>query len=143
MIYHGQIRLNIFFPSVVLFYRKQFIENMMMSCPATLYQSHLAPFLIPVLDHIQYRLRNTWAPIIEPNSSIPTNALSTPACEAAAIVASRGGDEWYSSYYARGGVFVGELDGVTSEAVVEKVRVEVTRIFCDVIQTSLALRGEW
>ena len=129
--------------SRVLLHRKQFVENMMVSCPTPLYQTHLAHILVPVLEHVQYRLRYTWAPILEANSSVSTRALSTQDCEVVAALASRGGDEWYCSYYARGGVFTGELDETTSEAVVEKVRVEFTRVFCDVIQTSLALRGEW
>lgn len=124
-------------------YMKQFIENLLVSCPSTMYHSHLSPILQPVLEHVQYRLAYTWAPIIDPNNSISTAALSTPGCGDAAVLASRGGEEWLASYYARGGVFVGELDGVTSEAVVEKARVEVTRTFCDVVQSGLALKGEW
>ena len=115
----------------------------MVSCPAPLYQTHLAPVLVPVLEHVQYRIRYTWAPILETNSSVSSRALSTQDCEAVAVLASRGGEEWYCSYYARAGVFTGELDETSSEAVVEKARVELTRVFCDVIQTSLALKGEW
>jgi hypothetical protein len=47
------------------------------------------------------------------------------------------------SYYARSGLFVGDLDAVTAESAVEKYRVEVTRIYSDVAQSALALKGEW
>ena len=67
----------------------------------------------------------------------------TADCESAAIIASQSGEAWYTSYYARSGLFVGGLDSETAEAAVEKHRVEITRTWSDVIQTALALKGEW
>lgn len=124
-------------------YLKQFIENLILSCPSTLYHSHMSPIIIPVLEHMQARLAASWAPILETNYVYSKAALSTQTCDAAAAVASRGGDEWFGPYYARGGVYVGELDSVTSETVVEKNRIELTRSFCDVVQVALALKSEW
>lgn len=132
---------------------KQSVEPLMLSCPATLYKSHLAPFLRPILEHVQYRLQYTWSPILQNNTTTSvgggSNSSSTPAplstsgCDAAAILASRGGEEWFRSYYARGGLFVGSLDSVTAEAVLDKARVELGRFTCDVVQAGLGLRGEW
>jgi hypothetical protein len=58
-------------------------------------------------------------------------------------LAGGGGEDWFTSYYARSGVFVGDLDAVTAEAAVEKFRVEVTRTFSDILQSALALKGDW
>ena len=58
-------------------------------------------------------------------------------------MASQGGEAWYTSYYARSGCFVGELDTETAESAVEKYRIEITRTCSDVIQSALALKGEW
>jgi len=38
---------------------------------------------------------------------------------------------------------VGDLDTVSAEAAVEKVRVELTRCYSDMLQSALALKGEW
>mmetsp|Transcript_23382 Transcript_23382/g.34894 ORF Transcript_23382/g.34894 Transcript_23382/m.34894 type:complete len:1349 (-) Transcript_23382:172-4218(-) len=128
-------------------YLKQFLEILLLSCPATLYQSHLSPILGPLFEHLQYRLQCNWAPIIEPNtlrsSSETTKALTTPACENAAALASNTGEEWFLTYYARCGLFVGDLDAVTGEEVVEKARVELSRALSDCLQAALALKGEW
>ncbi|EED91241.1 hypothetical protein THAPSDRAFT_262934, partial [Thalassiosira pseudonana CCMP1335] len=45
-------------------YIKQFIELMMLSCPVTLYQSHLTAILGPLFEHMQYRLQYSWDPIL-------------------------------------------------------------------------------
>ena len=41
------------------------------------------------------------------------------AAEFAARCGSSGGDEWFGWYYGHAGLFVGDLDLVTAEAVVE------------------------
>eukprot|EP00559_Dactyliosolen_fragilissimus_P005886 CAMPEP_0184861960 /NCGR_PEP_ID=MMETSP0580-20130426/6522_1 /TAXON_ID=1118495 /ORGANISM="Dactyliosolen fragilissimus" /LENGTH=1537 /DNA_ID=CAMNT_0027359643 /DNA_START=407 /DNA_END=5020 /DNA_ORIENTATION=+ len=131
-------------------YLKQFIEIMLVSCPASLYSSHLSHILRPLFEHIQSRLQSTWNPIIGGGFSTPslstsesTKALFTSGCDAAAKVAVCGGQEWFDSYYRRGGLFVGDADSSIGDSCVEKARVELSRSFSDVIQTALALKGEW
>jgi hypothetical protein len=63
-------------------------------------------------------------------------------CEAAEL-AKRGGQNWIRSYYARGGVYVGDADSIIGDAVVEKIRVELSRSFSNIIQSALALKGDW
>eukprot|EP00934_Nitzschia_sp_Nitz4_P007801 Nitzschia sp. Nitz4//scaffold105_size73764//38086//42509//NITZ4_005677-RA/size73764-augustus-gene-0.51-mRNA-1//1//CDS//3329532450//7791//frame0 len=121
---------------------KQFIEILLLACPITLYSTHLAPIVGPILEHLQHRLELSWDPILKGQGASP-RPLFCSDCDAAAQVASQGGDIWYASYYARSGLFVGDLDGVTAEAAVEKQRVEITRTFGDVLQAALALKGEW
>jgi len=99
-----------------------------------------------MFEHMQYRLQLTWAPILnitDKNLGAMTTPLNTSMCAAAATLAARGGESWYASYYARGGLFVGDLDSVTAESVLEKARVDLSRTFCDVLQSALALKGEW
>lgn len=72
-----------------------------------------------------------------------TTALSSSSCDHVIQLASKGGEEWFKSYYARGGLFVGDADSVVGEAAVEKFRVDLTRTYCDMIQCALALRGDW
>lgn len=103
--------------------------------------THLAPIVGPVFEHVQYRLQKTWEPILQSNRS--TKPLFANECEPAAVVASQGGEEWFCSFYARSGLFVGDLDTVIAEAAVEKHRVELTRVFSDVLQSALALKGDW
>jgi hypothetical protein len=107
--------------------------------------THLAPIVGPVFEHMKYRLDKTWEPIL--NSTDGPSQLCRPLftndCEATASLARRGGEDWFNSYYARSGLFVGDLDAVTAEAAVEKGRVEVTRTFSDVLQSALALKGDW
>jgi len=122
---------------------KQFVEYLCLGCPSTLYPSHLSPLLGPILEHMQYRLPLTWAPVLSNSTSNSTAPLTTSTCSSAAAVASRDMDSWYSSFYARGGLFVGDLDSITGEAAVEKCRVDMTRAFSDVIQSVLALKGDW
>ena len=124
--------------------RKHFIELLLVSCPATLYATHLAPLLGPFAEHMIYRLDKTWRPVIGGGvPGVSTKALFSADCPAAASLAARGGEEWFTHYYARAGLFVGDLDPVTAEAAVEKGRVEVTRAFCDALQSCLALKGDW
>jgi hypothetical protein len=70
-------------------------------------------------------------------------ALTSNTCSVAASLAARGGDDWYTSFYARSGIFVGDLDSVTAEAAVEKYRAELSRTFSDMLQAALALKGDW
>lgn len=116
----------------------------MLECPFTMYMTHLAPILGPVIDHMHIRLEKTWLPITGPVVATEMcRPLFTTDCDAAAALASRGGEEWFSSYYARSGLFVGDLDAVTAEAAVDKGRVEISRTFSDLLQTALALKGDW
>jgi hypothetical protein len=116
----------------------------MLGCPFTLYMTHLAPILGPVLDHMHIRLEKTWLPITGPAVATEMcRPLFTTDCDAAAALASRGGEDWFSSYYARSGLFVGDLDPVTAEEAVDKGRVEISRTFSDLLQTALALKGDW
>jgi len=73
-----------------------------------------------------------------------TKPLYSGNCaEAANQLAIGGVEPWLILYYARGGLFVGDLDSVTGEAMVEKSRVDLTRTWADMIQTVLALKGDW
>jgi len=125
---------------------KQFIEMMMLSCPAPLYQSHLTPILGPIFEHLQLRFQYSWGPILGTGglSIDSTKPLFSNNCaDAANQLAREGMESWLISYYARGGLFVGDLNSVTAEAMVEKTRVDLTRTFSDMIQTVLALKGGW
>lgn len=124
---------------------KQFVELLLLACPKTLYMTHLAPIIGPVFEHLQYRLEKSWEPILQQgvSSASGLRPLFTADCEAAATLASQGGENWLLSYYARSCLFVGDLDGVTAEAALEKQRVELTRTFGDVLQAALALKGDW
>jgi Exportin-5 family len=125
---------------------KQFIELLMLACPKTLYMTHLAPVIGPVFEHLQFRLDKTWQPVLEQSSGQSSSSLRplfTADCEGAANQARQGGEAWIIAYYARSGLFVGDLDAVTGEAAVEKQRVEITRTFGDVLQAALALKGDW
>eukprot|EP00550_Attheya_septentrionalis_P000795 CAMPEP_0198290488 /NCGR_PEP_ID=MMETSP1449-20131203/8336_1 /TAXON_ID=420275 /ORGANISM="Attheya septentrionalis, Strain CCMP2084" /LENGTH=1467 /DNA_ID=CAMNT_0043988997 /DNA_START=193 /DNA_END=4596 /DNA_ORIENTATION=+ len=126
-------------------YLKQFVELLLLTCPCTLYRSHLAPILGPIFEHMQYRLKMTWSPIISPNTgqSVSTGALTSANRASAVALASSGGESWFEQYYARGGLFVGDLDSVTAESAVEKVRVDLGRTISDMMQVALALKGEW
>lgn len=119
----------------------------MLSCPAPLYASHLSPILEPVMEQMKQRLQMTWTPIINPASAPPIpdlgKAVTSATCSAAVMLASRGGEEWYASYYARSSIFVGDLDNVTAESVVEKYRIELTRTYSDMLQAVLGLKGDW
>jgi hypothetical protein len=94
---------------------------------------------------MQYRLKMTWSPIISPNAgqSVSTGALTSANRASAVALASSGGESWFEQYYARGGLFVGDLDSVTAESAVEKVRVDLGRTISDMMQVALALKGEW
>jgi hypothetical protein len=123
---------------------KHVVELMLVSCPSTLYASHLGPLMCPIFEHMQYRLDKSWLPVVGATSMAEaTKALTTQDCEKAALLASRGNEEWFSYYYAHSGLFVGDLDSVTAEAAVEKHRVEIGRTFSDVLQAALALKGDW
>ena len=118
-------------------YLKQFIETLMLSCPSSLYQSHTTAILGPVFEHLQIRLQCSWSPILC-SGGLPTEAtkplFSVNCADAANQLASIGWESWLIGYYARGGLFVGDLDSVTAEAMAEKARVELTRTFADMIQ---------
>jgi hypothetical protein len=119
------------------------VEYICLSCPSSLYPSHLSPFLGPVFEHVQYRLPLSWAAILNNSGSGSVAPLTTSTCAGAAALAASNENAWFSSFYARGGLFVGDLDSVSAEAAVEKSRIDITRAYCDVIQSALALKGEW
>jgi Exportin-5 family/Exportin 1-like protein len=128
---------------------KHVVEFFLLCCPCSLYPTHLAPIIGPIIAHIRYRLEKTWLPLL---SSMPSNdelvptalkALNSADCSKVAHILNRGEDEWFSWYYAHAGLFVGDLDAVTSEAAVEKYRVDVSRTYTDMMLTTLALKGDW
>jgi hypothetical protein len=126
-------------------YLKQFIEIMMLSCPSSLYQSHMTSILGPVFEHLQFRFQCSWAPIL--GTGLPAEAtkplFSTTCADAANQIVRNGTESWLAGYYARGGLFVGDLDCETADAMSEKSRFELTRTFSDMIQSVLALKGFW
>ena len=130
-------------------YLKHVIEILLLSCPCSLYKTHLEPIVGPFMDHMRYRLDKTWLPVLSTGSTsgsgsaVMTKALTSADCANVALIASRGEEEWFSWYYAHAGLFVGDLDSVTSEAAVEKHRVDISRAFSDVLQSALALKGDW
>lgn len=106
--------------------------------------THLEPIVAPIFEHLQHRLEKTWAPVLDGETNqVSTKALFSADCQSAVSLAAAGEDQWFTSYYARAGLFVGDLDTVTAEAAVEKGRVEITRTFSDMLQTALALKGDW
>ncbi len=126
-------------------YIKQFIEYLHLCCPSTLYQSHVSPIARNFFEHMEYRLKCAWAPILNPGgaSSEATKPFNTSQCDSTAALALRGGDQWYLSYYYRSCAFVGDLEAVNGEAIIEKFRVELSRSYADMLQSSLALKGDW
>jgi hypothetical protein len=126
-------------------YLKQFIEIMMLSCPSSLYQSHMTSILGPVFEHLQFRFQCSWGPIL--GTGLPSEAtkplFSINCAEAANRIFGKGAESWLAEYYARGGLFVGDLDDETADAMSEKSRFELTRTFSDMIQSVLALKGVW
>jgi Exportin-5 family len=124
---------------------KHVVEFVLITCPCTLYATHLAPIIGPIFDHIRYRLEKSWLPVLStafPHSE-DVKALNSVDCHKVAQVLTRGEDAWFTWYYAHAGLFVGDLDTVTSEAAVEKYRVDISRTFSDMLQTVLALKGDW
>lgn len=129
---------------------KHVVEILLLSCPCSLYKTHLEPIVGPIVEHMRYRLEKTWLPVLSATptvgsgfSTAATKALCSSECGNVAQIANRGEEEWFSWYYAHAGLFVGDLDQVTSEAAVEKSRVDISRTFSDVLQSVLALKGDW
>jgi hypothetical protein len=92
---------------------------------------------------MEYRLEKNWQPVLNPSAESLARPLTSATCVAAASLAAQGSEEWFASYYGRAGLFVGDLDIVTAEAAVDKSRVELSRTYSDVLQTALALKGDW
>ena len=88
-------------------YIKQFVEILLLSCPSTLYPSHLSHILGPLFEHMQRRLQFTWAPLLSSRSTLSDFAkpLTTASCDSVVNLAENGGDEWFTSYYERGGKY--------------------------------------
>jgi Exportin-5 family len=93
--------------------------------------------------HVEYRLEKNWHPIVNPSAEHLKRPLTSVDCQLAGTLAAACNEKWFSLFYARSGVFVGDLDFVTAEAVVDKCRVELSRTYSDVIQAALALKGDW
>jgi hypothetical protein len=133
------------------------VELVLLTCPCSLYKTHLEPIVGPFMDHMRYRLDKTWWPVLSGSADSTsrssnatgtgslqmTKALTSADCANVSQIASRGEEAWFSWYYAHAGLFVGDLDSVTSEAAVEKNRVDIGRAFSDVLQSALALKGDW
>jgi len=69
-------------------YIKQFVEYIHLCCPSTLYQSHVAPIATEFFKHTEYRLKCTWAPILNVGTSSDSpKPLTTDQCNAAADLA--------------------------------------------------------
>ena len=128
-------------------YLKQFIEMMMVTCPSTLYQTHMTAILGPVFKHLQIRFQYSWGQILGTAGGLSAESIkplfSSNCAEAVNLITTSGVDAWFVAYYARGGLFVGDLDTVTAEAMSNKATVDLTRTFSDAIQTVLALKGSW
>jgi len=126
---------------------KHFVEILLLSCPSTMYSTHLAPLLDPICEHLRFRLENTWLPIVGGSSYTGspewTKALTVADSNNAALIASQGGDTWFKWYYAHAGLFVGDLEDIVAESAVEKHRIEISRAYGDVLQSCLALKGDW
>jgi exportin-5 len=129
---------------------KHVVELMLVSCPSSVYATHLEPLMRPIFEHIRYRLEKTWLPVLNASTIgangtplLATKALTSAESGIVSMVASQGEDAWFSWYYAHAGLFVGDLDPVTAEAAVEKYRVDISRTFSDVLQTAFALKGDW
>jgi hypothetical protein len=88
-------------------------------------------------------LEKNWYPIVNPSAEHLKRPLTSAECQSAGILAAACDEKWFSMFYARSGVFVGDLDLVTAEAAVDKCRVELSRTYSDVIQAALALKGDW
>jgi len=87
-------------------YLKQFIEILLLSCPVTLYETHLSPLIRPLFEHLEYRLKKNWEPVVNPNLETLARPLTSSDCAAAAYVAAAGGEQWFDPYYGRAGIFV-------------------------------------
>ena len=109
-----------------------------------MYQTHLTAILGPVFEHLQLRFQHTWDPIIATGHVEQSRPITSDNCaQVADQLAGIGVKSWLEAYYQRSGLFVGDLDSVTAEAASEKARVELTRTFADMMQTTLALKGVW
>jgi hypothetical protein len=121
---------------------KTVVDYLLLTCPASLYASHLGPILQPVFDSMRERLAVSWAPA--PESIVrSSSALRSATLGSEQEVFRQDESAFLQWYYRHGGLFVGDLDEGKSETVVEKTRVEMTRTFCDVLQSALALKGDW
>ena len=93
---------------------------------AIYWDSHAAPLLIH--SHILKRRRRRKRSLRKSHTDSQEGLLS---------FAMRGGNDWKYKYYASGGIFAGYCDAVTSEALIEKYRVDITRSFSDMLQVVL------
>ncbi len=122
---------------------KQFTESFMVNCPSQLYVTHLTPVLAPLFEHLRWRLASTWRISAEGKvgSMAPNSITATSAAEECRT--GGGSDEWFEKYYSYGGLFVGDVEAVDNEALVDKMRIDLSHSWADCLQTALALRGDW
>jgi len=122
---------------------KQFVEPLLINCPTSLYNSHLAGIMSKLFTHLNWRLTSTWKS--DANGRVGSTApSSTTATQAAADCKNGNGtDAWFETYYAYGGIFVGDLDNESSDQVVSRVRVDLTHAFVNFVQACFALSGSW
>jgi len=122
---------------------KQFVESFLLHCPSQLYATHLTPILAPILAHLQHRLAASWT--VFPGGKVGTPAVDNNTVQSAASECSStaGSDAWFNKFYSYSGLFVGDLDSMDSEALVDKTRIDLTHTWADCVMAALALRGEW
>ena len=117
-------------------------DFILLTCPASLYASHLAPILLPILETMRIRLAMSWTTDDKASSS-PSSALRTNSLDNVTQIFQQEENTFLQWYYGHGGLFVGDLDEARSETVTEKTKIEITRTYCDVLQDALALKGDW
>lgn len=118
------------------------VDFILLTCPASLYASHLAPILLPVLDSMRVRLAISWS-TDEDASCRPASAFRTNDLHLVEQVFNQEESVFMKWYYSHGGLFVGDLDEARSETVTEKTKIEITRSYADILQDALALKGDW
>jgi hypothetical protein len=121
---------------------KQFIEPLIHHTPASLYSTYLTSILGTIFNHASWRLACTWKVINGKPGSVPPSSTTSKAA-ATDCSSGQGSDTWYETYYAYCGLFVGDLDENDSEAITEKTRTELSHCWADMVQSALALKGDW
>mmetsp|Transcript_14279 Transcript_14279/g.29330 ORF Transcript_14279/g.29330 Transcript_14279/m.29330 type:complete len:1346 (-) Transcript_14279:24-4061(-) len=121
---------------------KQFVEPLIYHTPLALYSTYLTTILGTILDHARWRLACTWKVINGKVGSVPPSSSSSSAA-ATDCSSGQGSDTWLETYYSYCGLFVGDLDETDSEAITEKIRTELSHCWADMVQSALALKGDW
>lgn len=71
-----------------------------------MYATHLSPIIRPLFEHLQYRLKKNWDPVVNANLETLARPLTSVDCAAASHIAATGGEQWFDPYYGRAGIFV-------------------------------------